>query len=120
MAALLTVHRKRNVSTQEQELAALEQRLREAEERLAQASGSSPPQQPTSSPSTNDSSQRQASAGAGQPTSSPPEAAYAPAGLRPTADRADSSFYPPMPGAMPRTPTPRYNATEYVSVDRSR
>lgn len=100
------------MSTQEQELLELEERLREAEERLAQASGPSPPNNAAYHPA-NPSSQLQASAGAAdKPASSAPR--------RPSADRAEASFYPPMPEAMPRTPTAGLEAREYVTVDRTR
>lgn len=48
-ARLLTLHRKQAVSTQTQELEALERRLREAEDRLKQAKTNSPPRRKDSS-----------------------------------------------------------------------
>ncbi|KAL1305104.1 hypothetical protein AAFC00_002034 [Neodothiora populina] len=115
--------KKRNVSTQEEELAALEERIREAEERLARASGAAPAEQRTSSTSSpsesqHENQQAQTMSGAEQNIAS--HAAYAPAGHRPSNPRADSSFHPHIPGAMPRTPTPRYEAREYVTVNRTR
>ncbi|KAF1345430.1 hypothetical protein BDV97DRAFT_402015 [Delphinella strobiligena] len=118
-----TVQEKRQtLTTQERELAELEERIREAEERLARASASSPTSETDVSPvvsSNTTSSTHQASAGA-QAQPAPKQPGYVAASRRPPNNRAESSFNPPMPGAVPITPEPRFEAREYVTVDRTR
>ncbi|THZ90508.1 hypothetical protein D6C82_10417 [Aureobasidium pullulans] len=112
--------KKRTVTTREEELAAIEARLRETEQRLAQAAHS--PDHESSAyqaasgaePSypARDSSSRQASG-----YQSYPEQQYQ---SRPPNNR-EESFQPHIPGAMPKTPTPRYaQGNDYVTVDRTR
>lgn len=125
--------RKRNVSSQSQELAALEARLRETEDRLARASQSTSSAQTPSrfqdpvSGAQNHISQGQAYGGAaaipksnvGQGPSFMPSAASHTTQERPLYPREDSLGLPPMPGAMPITPDVRAG-NDYVSVDQSR
>ncbi|THV84830.1 hypothetical protein D6D27_07961 [Aureobasidium pullulans] len=112
--------KKRTVTTREEELAAIEARLRETEQRLAQAAHSpdheSPAYQAASGaePSypARESSSRQASG-----YQSYSEQQYQ---SRPPNNR-EESFQPHIPGAMPKTPTPRYaQGNDHVTVDRTR
>jgi hypothetical protein len=94
--APLTTHpRKQAVTTQTQELEAIERRLREAEDRLKQAATNSPPRR-------KDSQRR-----------SPLEGTF------PTQDkaRADSQTMANIAGAQPATPSSQ-NSADYVLVER--
>lgn len=118
------VHRKKAVSSQSQELEALEARLRETEERLRQK------QSRTSSPSSlnsgrNTPHRRQAIGRAFSEQRSEKEQAIATSPLatqpvasqsRPPTGKAPSYSVPPMPGAMPQTPG-ETGTSDYVMVD---
>lgn len=139
--------RQRNVSSQNEELAALEARLRETEERLARVARTSDPsnnhnmhRKPLSDASSDQSPRdvyQQAGAGAESQLRNGPLPSKAPTSrdtsvsvertrppsshTRPQYGRAESSRMPYVPGAMSETPTPRqYIGRDYVTVDRTR
>jgi len=145
----LTVIRKRIVTSQSEELAAIESRLKEAEERLARASKSqgssranSQARNLTSAASTSAAGRSQdyktqayggaetvprSSSGIDQPSSSTyrgeeyAQAQHPHAGVRPSnPQREDSLGLPPIPGAMPRTPIDQGYGSDYIAVEQRR
>ncbi|PNS17005.1 37S ribosomal protein MRP4, mitochondrial [Sphaceloma murrayae] len=134
--------KKRVVDSQTEELAAIENRLKEAEARLAQVTGTKdlPPAPVTKLPATNHSSAPPAGANVQHGTEGPrPQAppkdstanfsrlqpvqdrqsvarALEQAERKPLNPRQDSLGLPPMPGAMPVTPSGmEYRGNEYMT-----
>ncbi|CBX93447.1 hypothetical protein LEMA_P043480.1 [Plenodomus lingam JN3] len=97
-----TVHQKKQaVSTQTQELQALEARLRAAEERLQQAKGNSPPRR-------KDSQRR-----------TPVDAVFPDQAEQSPSPVANTQTTPTLAGALPETPS-SHSSADYVLVERPR
>lgn len=127
------------MTSQSEELAALEAKLRETEERLARAARAKElpavPKIPQEYMQESQASRHQAYSGAqsvprsGQQAQQPfADEGYASGEMnesststRPYNVRGDSLNLPPMPGAMPQTPTGQeYGRNKFVAVDRTR